>query len=63
MFNRKKIVIKELTEMLNYGHVISAVCGYFRHDFGLLSDAERKALEFEARQWILSIIKTYEDRR
>lgn len=27
-------------------------CMSYRHDFGLLPDAEQKALEFEAREWL-----------
>ena len=27
-------------------------CLSYRHDFGLLPDADQKALEFEAREWL-----------
>jgi hypothetical protein len=31
---------------------VSSACLSFRHDYGLLSEAEQKAVQFEAREWL-----------
>jgi len=43
------------TDLLSFDPSCSDVwnaCMSYRHDFGLLPDAEQKTLEFEAREWL-----------
>jgi hypothetical protein len=32
--------------------VVGAACMCFRHDYGLMTPEERKALEYEAKEWL-----------
>ena len=35
---------------------IGNVCKSYRHDYGLMTEEQRKSLEFECREWMRAII-------
>jgi hypothetical protein len=63
---RLQDALKSITEhmnlldyMRNYNEIfIDHVCLSFRHDFGLLTDKERKSLRFVCREWFRAIINS-----
>lgn len=46
----------DINKRKNDDKFIGNVCMSYRHDFGLMSDEDRKKLIFEAKEWIRTII-------